>query len=90
MLFQFFVRTQEIFERTKTQNIAAVGLVALSRRLGCLDPNIRDDSEPMQLIHCANNIFEALNDTEISAGMWRFFPTASYRKLRANHQLFLQ
>ncbi|XP_063612677.1 probable cytochrome P450 49a1 [Penaeus indicus] len=71
-------------------SLESVGLVALSRRLGCLDPNLTDDSEPMQLIHSANNIFEAMNDTEISAGMWRFFPTAAYRKLKANHQLFLE
>lgn len=71
-------------------NIAAVGLVVLNRELGCLDPNLANDSEPMQLIQSANSIFESLNNTEAGADMWSFFPTTSYRKLRANHQIFLE
>lgn len=67
-----------------------MSLVALNRRMGCLEPNLASNSEPMTLIKEANNIFAALNDTEISAGFWRIFPTAAYKKLQKSHDEFLK
>ncbi|KAK7086328.1 hypothetical protein SK128_002127 [Halocaridina rubra] len=70
--------------------LESVSLVALNRRMGCLDPNLSDDSEPMRLIRQANNIFDALNDTEVSAQLWRIYPNAAYRKLQKSHDEFLK
>nr|XP_045594008.1 probable cytochrome P450 49a1 [Procambarus clarkii] len=70
--------------------LESVGLVALNRRLGCLDSNILPDSEPMKLITIVNNIFDLLNDTEMNLPYWKIFPTSSFRKLRKNHQEFLE
>ncbi|XP_068235984.1 probable cytochrome P450 49a1 isoform X2 [Palaemon carinicauda] len=68
----------------------SVGLVALNRRLGCLDPNISSDSEPMKLIQHINTIFDSLNECEHGVQLWRLYPTASYKKLQKAHEEFLR
>ncbi|KAK7086329.1 hypothetical protein SK128_002128 [Halocaridina rubra] len=70
--------------------LESVSLVALNRRMGCLDPNLTNDSEPMSLIKHINNINDALNDTEFSAQLWRIYPNAAYRKLQKSHDKFLR
>ncbi|KAK8744768.1 hypothetical protein OTU49_000603, partial [Cherax quadricarinatus] len=69
--------------------LESVGSVALNRRLGCLDPNITPDSEPIRLISLVNELFTALNDAEFSAHLWEVFPTPSFKKLKKTHQEFL-
>ncbi|KAK8744767.1 hypothetical protein OTU49_000603 [Cherax quadricarinatus] len=69
--------------------LESVGSVALNRRLGCLDPNITPDSEPIRMISLVNELFTALNDAEFSARLWEVFPTPSFRKLKKTHQEFL-
>ncbi|KAK8738180.1 hypothetical protein OTU49_004087, partial [Cherax quadricarinatus] len=59
--------------------LESVGLVALNRRLGCLEPSIQKDSEPMRLITIVNEIFDLLNDTEMNFPYWKIFPTPSFR-----------
>ncbi|XP_069948773.1 probable cytochrome P450 49a1 isoform X1 [Cherax quadricarinatus] len=70
--------------------LESVGLVALNRRLGCLEPSIQKDSEPMRLITIVNEIFDLLNDTEMNFPYWKIFPTPSFRKLKKRHQDFLE
>ncbi|XP_063586001.1 probable cytochrome P450 49a1 [Penaeus indicus] len=70
--------------------LESVGLVALNRRLGCLNPSIREDSDALRLIEIVNDIFQALNDTEISLGLWKLFPIPPYKKLKNRHEQFLE
>ncbi|XP_071539294.1 LOW QUALITY PROTEIN: probable cytochrome P450 49a1 [Panulirus ornatus] len=70
--------------------LESVGLVALDRRLGCLVPNISPDSEPMRLISNVNEMFSAMNDTEMNVPYWKLFPTSSYKKLERSHNEFLE
>nr|XP_053633245.1 probable cytochrome P450 49a1 isoform X1 [Cherax quadricarinatus] len=69
--------------------LESVGSVALNRRLGCLDPNIAPDSEPIRMIKLVNELFTSLVDVEISLHIWKLFPTPAFRKLRKTHQEFL-
>lgn len=71
-------------------SFSAVGLVALNRRLGCLEPDLRENSEPMKLIRLVNELFQNLNDTEIGLHFWTLYPTPSYKKLKKNHEEFLR
>ncbi|KAB7505202.1 putative cytochrome P450 [Armadillidium nasatum] len=71
-------------------SLESVSTVALNRRLGCLEPNLPEDSMQMQMIKCANNAVEAMNITEIRFPFWKLFATPSYKKLRKNHDIFLR
>lgn len=69
---------------------SALGLVALSCRLGCLDPNISSDSEQMRLIKLGREMFKALEGTEMNLHLWKYFPTKSYKTLKRTHQEFAE
>ncbi|XP_042881562.1 probable cytochrome P450 301a1, mitochondrial isoform X6 [Penaeus japonicus] len=70
--------------------LESVGLVALNRRLGCLSRDLPEDSESLRLIEIVNDIFEALNDTEVSGGLWKIVRTPSFKKLKKRHEQFLE
>lgn len=70
--------------------LESVSLVALGRRLGCLQPNLASDSEQMKLIHSANAIFEGMNDIEMSMKFWKLWETKELRQLQKNHDEFLR
>ncbi|XP_037784537.1 uncharacterized protein LOC119580457 [Penaeus monodon] len=70
--------------------LESVGLVALNRRLGCLNPSIHEDSDALRLIEIVNDIFQALNDTESSLGLWKLFPIPPFKKLKKRHEQFLE
>ena len=68
----------------------AIGLVALSKRLGCLEPNLPDDSIQMKMIKEVNILFESLNTTEMGMKFWKLFRTPAFRKLEKSHDTFLK
>ncbi|XP_042225713.1 probable cytochrome P450 49a1 [Homarus americanus] len=70
--------------------LESVSLIALNRRLGCLDPDIPMDSKPMKMIKIVNELFDLLNETEINLPYWKIYPTRAFRKLKKNHQEFLE
>lgn len=69
---------------------SGVGLVALNRRLGCLAPDVHENSEPMRLINLVNDLFSCLHVNEFGLHLWRFYPTKSFRTLREKHNEFLR
>ncbi|MCL4135050.1 UNVERIFIED_CONTAM: hypothetical protein GTU68_020614, partial [Idotea baltica] len=70
--------------------LESVGLVALNRRFGCFDPNLKKDSTQLQLIDTVNEIFKYMSITEMKSHLWKIFPTPSYKKLKAGHDVFLR
>ena len=70
--------------------ISGVGVVALNRKLGCLEDNLSSDSLPVQLIGNVNAIFKALNDNEMNLHWWKFYKTKSYSSLETHHQAFVE
>ncbi|XP_076028997.1 putative cytochrome P450 301a1, mitochondrial isoform X2 [Oratosquilla oratoria] len=66
--------------------LECIGLVAINRRLGCLDRGLGPDSPPMVLINQANILFDALNSIEYGPPFWMLFPTRTFRKLRRAHE----
>ena len=69
---------------------AGVGLVALNRELGCLEPNLSADSVPLTMIRLVNDIFSALNEAEMGVRTWTYFRTKTYVKLETAHNSFLE
>ncbi|KAK4317345.1 hypothetical protein Pmani_011567 [Petrolisthes manimaculis] len=70
--------------------LESVGLVALNRRLGCLAPNLTEESGPMKLINLVNSIFSLLNSVEMENPLWKIFPTKPFRELKKKHYEFLR
>ncbi|XP_071541051.1 probable cytochrome P450 49a1 isoform X2 [Panulirus ornatus] len=70
--------------------LESIGLVTLNRRLGCLKPDLTENSEPLKLIRLVNEVFHGLNETEFSIHLWTLFPTSSYKKLKRSHDEFLR
>ena len=68
----------------------AVGLVALNRRLGCLNPNLPEDSFQLSMIRNANLMFESVNEAEFGLRLWRLFPTRSFRNLQKANLAFIE
>ena len=67
-----------------------MSLVALNRRLGCLDPNLPKDSPQVKMIDSVNNMFEALHHTEMDPPLWRLFETKPYKMLKSSHSLIFE
>ncbi|XP_047737788.1 probable cytochrome P450 49a1 [Hyalella azteca] len=70
--------------------LECIGLVALNRELGCLEPNISPDALPAQLIRHINGIFSGFNGTEMNFPFWKYFRTPSYTKLETSHAAALE
>lgn len=69
--------------------LESVGLVAINRRLGCLDPNLSPDSDQMRLINLVNNMFTSLSKLEFSIKWWKLFPSPAFNKLKKCQDEFL-
>lgn len=65
-----------------------IGLVALNTELGCLDPNLAEDSLPTQLIQLTNEFFEALSAAERGIQTWKYYKTKNYIRLENAHSSF--
>ncbi|XP_027212219.1 probable cytochrome P450 49a1 [Penaeus vannamei] len=70
--------------------LESVSLVALNRRMGCLNPDVAQDSETVRLIGIVNGIFQALNDLEMGSMLWRLVRTPTYNTLKRRHGEFLE
>ncbi|XP_063610463.1 probable cytochrome P450 49a1 [Penaeus indicus] len=70
--------------------LESVSVVALSRRLGCLDPALAPDSEPLKIIQIVGDLFRTLNDCEFTGPLWRIYPTPTFKKLGRMHQELLE
>ena len=44
--------------------LTGIGLVALDKELGCLEPELAEDSVPMKLIRLVNEMFVSMQDTD--------------------------
>ena len=67
-----------------------MSLVALNKELGCLEPDLKDDSTPMLMIKYVNQIFKALNMTEMASQSWKFYRSKPYVELETAHNAFLK
>ena len=61
----------------------AIGLVAINKRLGSLQPDLAADSEPQKMITLTNQLFQAMSDLQIkdSLKLYQYFNTKPWKKL---------
>ena len=68
--------------------LECTGRLALNTRLGCLAPDLSEDSEQMDIINAVNRIF--LNTTKLdeTIHLWKIFPSRDYNEYRDSFNLF--
>nr|XP_029732297.1 probable cytochrome P450 301a1, mitochondrial [Aedes albopictus]XP_029732298.1 probable cytochrome P450 301a1, mitochondrial [Aedes albopictus]XP_029732299.1 probable cytochrome P450 301a1, mitochondrial [Aedes albopictus] len=71
-------------------SLECIGLVALDTRLGCLEPNLSDNSEPQQIINAAKYALRNVATLELKAPYWRYFPTPLWSKYVNNMDYFVK
>ncbi|XP_076350040.1 ecdysone 20-monooxygenase-like isoform X2 [Tachypleus tridentatus] len=56
-------------------------MLCLERRLGCLNQGLVESSDGAVMISAVQKLFEAYHELYFGLPLWKYFPTASYRKL---------
>ena len=71
-------------------NFTGIGLVALDTRLGCLESNLDDKSEPQQIINAAKYALRNVAVLELKLPFWRYIPTPLWTKYVNNMNYFVE
>jgi hypothetical protein len=67
-----------------------VAVVALNTRLGCLRPNLAEDSEAQQMIKAVETTFRSMAALELGSPLWRVVSTPTLRELHAAQEFFVE
>lgn len=59
--------------------LESVGIVGLGGRLGCLKPDLPEDSPARQLIHCVHEIHTIGQKLDFEPSIWRQVSTPAFR-----------
>ncbi|XP_020805493.1 probable cytochrome P450 301a1, mitochondrial [Drosophila serrata] len=70
-------------------SLECIGRVALDTRLGCLESNLKPDSEPQQIIDAAKYALRNVATLELKAPYWRYFPTPLWTRYVKNMNFFV-
>ncbi|XP_014245081.1 probable cytochrome P450 301a1, mitochondrial isoform X2 [Cimex lectularius] len=69
-------------------SLECIGHVALDVRLGCLDPNLPQNSEPQKIIDCAKFALRNVAILELKFPYWRYFPSTLWNRYISNMDYF--
>ena len=72
------------------KNEIAVAVVALNTRLGCLSPNLAEDSEAQQMIKAVETTFRTMAALELGSPLWRVVSTPTLREQHAAQEFFVE
>jgi hypothetical protein len=59
---------------------AAISLIALDTRLGCLEPNLAKDSDAQRMIDAVVNVFILSFDLDFKIPIWKLISTPTWKK----------
>ncbi|KAL1502174.1 hypothetical protein ABEB36_007357 [Hypothenemus hampei] len=60
--------------------LESVARVALNTRLGCLEPNLKEDSESQKIINSINTFFWNVAEVELKFPVWRVYKNDAFKK----------
>lgn len=60
--------------------LESIGVVALGRRLNCLDPNLPEDSQERKLINCIHEVFQIIFDLDFMPSMSGIYATRKFKR----------
>jgi len=67
-----------------------VTVVALNTRLGCLSPNLAEDSEAQKMVRAVNTTVKNMSELELGVSIWRFINTPKLKELYAAQDFFIE
>ncbi len=67
-----------------------MAVVGFNTRLGCLNPDLSPDSEPMKMIRATNLSFAAVNQLEFGLPIWKYITTPLMRSLFEAQDFFTE
>ncbi|KAH0558311.1 hypothetical protein KQX54_015586 [Cotesia glomerata] len=70
--------------------LECIGRVALDVRLGCLEDNLTDNSEPQKIINAAKFALRNVAELELKAPYWRYIPTRLWSRYVKNMNYFIE
>ena len=65
----------------------AIGLLAIDKKLGCLEHDLPEDSDQKQLIVNSGRLLKYMMETEVSFPTWKIIPNKPYKALREAHTI---
>lgn len=68
-------------------SLESIGIVALGCRLGCLDPNLPEDSPAKKLIYCVHELFILADQLDFKPSIWRLVATPTFKKAMRLYEL---
>ncbi|KAG8221872.1 hypothetical protein J437_LFUL003248 [Ladona fulva] len=71
-------------------SLESIAFIALDKRLGCLAPNLPEDSEPQRMIHAVGDFFDNIFALEVGPPIWKVYPTAAWKKFVKALDVFLE
>uniref|UniRef100_A0A8D8LHC6 Probable cytochrome P450 301a1, mitochondrial n=1 Tax=Cacopsylla melanoneura TaxID=428564 RepID=A0A8D8LHC6_9HEMI len=71
-------------------SLECIGRVALDVRLGCLNPDLSNNSEPQKIIDAAKYALRNVAILELKLPFWRYIPTNLWRKYVSNMDFFIE
>lgn len=66
----------------KCVTVAAVSMLCLDTRLGCLDPMLSKDSEAADTISATQGLFQSFQMLYYGLPLWKYYKTAGYKLLQ--------
>ncbi|XP_023218124.1 probable cytochrome P450 301a1, mitochondrial [Centruroides sculpturatus] len=62
-------------------SLESLASMALDKRLGCLEDDLKEDSEAMRMIRAAHGTFQGMNDLLFTPmRLWKYIPTKAWKR----------
>ena len=68
----------------------AIVYIALDTRLGCLDANLAQDSEPQKMIDSIQVQLESINKLELGIPIWKYLSSPTWRRFVKASDVFAE
>lgn len=66
----------------------AITYIAMDRKLGCLDNDLKPDSEAQQIVKAVHTIFDCLFWLDVQPSLWKIMPTPTYLRMKRTMNWF--
>lgn len=79
---------EDFYNELSKWALESITYIALDKRLGCLDNDLRPDSEAQQIIAAVHTIFDCLFYLDVQPSVWKYVPTPAYLRMKRNMDWF--
>ncbi|KAK3922884.1 putative cytochrome P450 301a1, mitochondrial [Frankliniella fusca] len=82
------VMPDDFYNELSKWALESIMYIALDKRLGCLDNNLKPDSQVQRIITTVHAIFDCLFHLDVQPSVWKYVPTPAYRRMKKNMDWF--